>query len=622
MATLVSTLEPLVSPMRVLDPRLVVSNQRLFAIIEGGADITIKQYNTTTASNQNYNFSCNPPDVGTIVDRKIYLQASVDIAFSGSTTGGLYLLNDGYDAWRAYPLSQNMQNLQITLNTAQVSIPLSDVIGYLLRFNNDPRMQSLDYSGTPSMMDASQEYAALATGNRNPLGNYQDSINGTQYPRAGFPMQVLSNTAGGSATAEVKSVFTEPLFISPLAFGGEQDVSGFIGVSQMSVYISWLNTRNRWWSHAVNSQVTSFNISSVNLDQNPVLKFIYIRPNAITPLPAKVTYPLYNVIANYTDLTNSYAYLASDTKTTSTFTLGSIPRRIYLLMRPQNSALYSSPLFSDTFFQINSVQVQWGTKTGLLSSSTTFDLYNIARRNGLCMSYPEFSGVMQTSYNPTTSPQSFGSIGSICCFEMGIDIPLEIGQCPGLAGQFQLQFTVSFTNLSASAVTPTIETIFVNDGTFTITPGNAEQSLAPVTPQIILNARELPAHSYAAVRALSGSSGGDFFGTIKDWINKVLPYVKGAINVGKTVYDVAKPIASLVGLGEGLQHRRKHVAHKRMRGRGGVVIGGSSENYDSDEYDEACEHCNGAGCDYCHDDIMAGAILPASKLRARMRQYQ
>src|SRR5580704_578808 len=92
--------------IRVVDPRVNFANEREYAVLSGGNQVSWKPFMSTSYSNSSFNFSCPPPNPGISIDPKLYINVPVTINFAGvNTNAGLNLLIDGDDAFRAYPIS-------------------------------------------------------------------------------------------------------------------------------------------------------------------------------------------------------------------------------------------------------------------------------------------------------------------------------------------------------------------------------------------------------------------------------------------------------------------------------------------------------------------------------------
>ena len=536
------------------DPRVQINTEREYAILRGGGQVSWKPFSSTSYSNSSFSFSCPPPSPGIIVDRKVYLRVPVTLSFTCTNTGSDNMLQAGFDAFRAYPLTSCMSTLQVTLNNTSVSINMADVMPTLLRYHNPVLQHLYEYSMTPSMMDQYQDYSDGIGSNRNPLATYADSNSGADEGRGGFPMQIISNTAG---SAQVSAVLTEPLFLSPFLFGFG-DSSGFIGMQTMDFTMTWLSSLNRMWSHIDHDNISNFQVSSVSFGQ-PQLLFTYITPKELQSIPRALTLPYFTVDRYYTASGLSVVPNQSITINSNNIQLNSIPRRMYISMRRQNADLYgtgnsqSSPViypgcyYTDTFFSISNISVNWNNYSGLLSSATQQDLYNISKKNGVNLSWTQWSGG-PTTESGISSNLIKGTVGSVLCLEFGTDIGLSDTEAPGLLGTYQLQMNVTGTNVDQiqTIVNPQLLIIVVSEGSFTVINQNAVTQIGVVTKQDVLDAHHIPGINYHTVRAVHGADFGDFLSGLKGFGEKVFQGLRQAAPVLKEVGKVANAVAPLI----------------------------------------------------------------------------
>lgn len=584
--------------VNVLEPRVKVNEVRRYAILKGGMQSSWKPVSSTSYSASNVQFTAPPPNPGVIVDRKVTFTLPMQINFSATANvgSGVPVIDiGGHDALRAFPISENVQNIAVTLNNTIVGINMNDVNNALLRYETPTDERQFDYSMSPSMLDQFQNYIDGYGTNRNPLSQYGDVDN--EMARGGFPLEVVSNAnmsgTGATGAAVVKVAPTEPIFLSPFMFGHHCS-SGFIGLQTMDFNITLASNINRVWSHATYPAVT-FNTPVVNIGQGygiPVLNFNYITPQQLMTIPKSVVYPYYEVQRYITALPSMAAGAAPSLQTSNQIILKSVPKRMYIYARTSNAT--RTHLTTDTFLEITGLSIQWNNYTGLLSAATEPSIYQMCVDNGCEISWsqwhqqPVSSGSTQLVYpygNAAATYSSNGSgvfggyVGSVVCVEFGKDIALPDLEAPGILGQYSLQVnaTIGNPNLSNSC-SPELYIVTVSEGSFTIVENRAVAQIGVISKEDILNAKSNPFIDYSAARGVYG--GGDFFGSVGDWFKGAYNTVKGAVEkaapVVRDVASVAAKVAPLLaGVGAtsgGRRHRRK----KMDMEEGGVVVGGKT----------------------------------------------
>ncbi len=589
-----SLAEPTLRAVRVLDPVTDINQNRVYCLLSGGSEVTWKPNVSTSFSQSSAQWSAPPPSPAIIIDRKVYMAVPVTINFTGTNPIAGPLLQTGVDAFRAYPLQSIMNTLSVTINNTTVTQNISDTTPYLLRYHNPVCERNTEHSLSPSMMDQSQNYVDLMGGIRNPLAGYADSASGADECRGAFPLVSLVNPsqAIGNQSASLQAILTEPLMISPMCFesGMEQ---GFIGVQTFTVNATWVSNLSRLWSHMVlplaQNPVTNFTVT-VTLGQ-PTLYFKYITPKQLTAIPRSCTYP-YFVVDRYPTNVGAVASGAVSQVSSSNIQLNSIPRKLYIFARKQNSDL--TFLDTDTFLGITQISVNWNNRSGLLSAASQQDLYNISRKNGVNLSWQQWSGgPFPTMYGAS---QLYGSVGSMLCLEFGTDIGLSDLECPGELGTFQLQVNVTIKNINPSqAITPTLYMVVVSEGIFTIEENRSIAQIGIMSKEDVLNAQQMKQVDYNMIWRIQG---GSFLSSLKSFGENLLSPLKSAHDFVKKhklisrglrgfpnpLLQIASPVAALAGYGEG-----------------GVL------------YEDEGDYCEGAG-----KRRKGGKVMKRSALKRRM----
>lgn len=549
-----------VEAVLVRDPRTILENARQFAVLKCGSTTTWKQWTSSSISTTSIQFTVPPPSGGIIVDRKIYFYLPMRLSFTGIPANGVTLLNIRRDAPRYMPIASILDTIQMSINNQSVSFNCADVIHALLRFNTDAKLKTHDYSLTPSCPDNCQNYADVYNSISSPMSNYGDYNNESVMGRGGFPFTIVANPVGDGTnprTAIIDIAFTEPLFISPLYFGCKNG-SGFYNVNSMDFTMNFISQiANRVWSHdptlttitsssavfggQVNGPTTNFIGGQV-----PLLLVQYITPQETQLLsPAMpITYPYFDVQRFITTF-GAVAPQAVGTFSqypSNNIQLSSIPRRIYCYVRMQNNDLYASPNNTDSYFQINNIQLQLLNQSGLLSSATAMDLYKMSKKNHCNMSWTEWSGGPVQSLS--TWSNQISTIGGIVCIELASDVGLDSLSAPGKLQQTTLQVILSARNASGNTITPSMYVVVVNEGTFTIQGlGSASTNIGVITSKDILDCQSRPWVDYNDIQKVNG---GDFFSGLRDFGSKIHDFIKSNKLISRALLS---PLGTLADTG-------------------------------------------------------------------------
>jgi hypothetical protein len=569
-----------INPVQVLDPRVILKNERYYAVLQGGKMVTPQTFTSTSVSQNSITFVTPPPAGGFIVDRKIMLTCSMRLTITATVAAGQQVLNVNRDAPRQFPLSSGIDNVKANINNQTVNVDMADIIHPLMHFNVDQKLKSLDYSMTASCPDQSQYYSDMTDTIRNPLGVYGDSLDETVIGRGASTYSIVSNPTNttsfpGTFAAIVDCQFTEPIFLLTPFYWGKGNGSGLYNVTAMQWTFNFLTQAgNRFWSHDTNngnSVVTSVSYVFGGNVGGPTTNGYSAQPtllfNFITPLDTALLGPSTSISYPYFDinklLTPGVSYNPGDTKAFSSnnFQLTSIPRRCYIYVRRQDADLYSNPGFTDSFFSIEGLSMTFANRTGIFASATKEQLYAICVKNHCQMSWEQWSGnKVYTGRNNFTS--QYNTVGSVFCFDW-TDVGLDDNYAPGSTGQFSLQFTINCRNNTTETITPMCYFLPIYEGIFTIPKlGAATIEQGVLTQQNVLNSSKNGSISYKEVECVNG---GDVFSGIREFFtDKVLPLIKES--------KIASNLANLIPFaGPAISKSLNNIGYGN-----GVMVGGAS----------------------------------------------
>ena len=479
-----------------------------------------------------------PPSTQTIVDRFMKIRCYMEI----TTDQDLQIGTN--DALRQFPISSITDVLTVQINGESISDNLGDKVHAMACYGDrDEWNKSLSMSA--SSPDNYQEYADWATygSAKNPLSNYGEAS--AYDPRGGFVYEVIGPRV-------IRVVVTEPILMSPFFSGQGHVEEGFVNVSQFNVAFRWKSDLSKVMSHSsLGNAITSVD---VKFYQAPDLLTTYITPDLTQPIPQLQVLPYHKPVEYIKGSTPSGLVAGASVQVNSdSIKLSQIPRKMYVFVRHERSA--SDFKTSDSFLAMTNLSVLWNNQSGLFSQASSQDLYEISRRNGLNLSYPQWAKFR----------------GSVFCCEFGKDIGLLDNEAPGVQGQYTIQVNATFKNTGTNAFTGDYYIVMVNEGTFSISENMARASLGNLTPQSVLMSKEsdeLSSHQHAQLE------GSGFFSKFKNLVNKVARGVqKGAEVAEKFAPAVVGAVPELAPLAAALPaiSRGARVVRKATGGR---LVGG------------------------------------------------
>lgn len=511
--------------VKVIDPRVNINNQRVYATLRGPQENSYQPFPSTSFNNSQAQITCNPPSRDTIVDRKVWVNATFNLTFSGTPGSlGTLLVPGQYDAPRNEPLAQITNTMQASINNDQVSCNYNQYSTAFARYHNCHHLRSTTDSMSPSMPDSYQQYSdwEIYGSGRNPLAYFGE--NSAEQSRGGFSGLTITSNTDTSATATLE--ITEPVYLSPFLFHQKHDESGLVGVQNMSFVFTFGNLK-RLWSHSGSNKIPApqGTITSLDVSLTSIQVLLhYMTPQLGSGIPRAISYPYAEITPYPTTSSTALTSGSSINMTLSSVQLKSIPRRMYIYARQRDedidSSVSSSVGHSDVFAVINTITITFNNRVGLLSSATQQDLYQIAVKNGCNSSWNEWTN----------------NVGSVLCIDFGEDIGLPINEAPGLLGNYQMQFTVNITNTSAAAVTYSLYAVVVNEGTYSIIDGSAQHMVGVLSHADVLNADRNPEVSYEKSEHVYG-------GSFWDSLKKFGSDVASGFRIGR---DFLKPVVSPV----------------------------------------------------------------------------
>ena len=239
---------------------------------------------------------------------------------------------------------------------------------------------------------------------------------------------------------------------------------------------------------------------------------------------------------------------------------------LYVYARAQDTDLNSYT--SDTYAVITNLIINWQGRQ-LLSTATPTDLYELSVRNGLNLSYTEFSN----------------HVGSPIRVQFGRDIGLNSLQAPSLLDRSTLSITATIANSNPASVNYVLYCIVIESGVASIIEGHVIRQTGILSQQDVLDSDAAPlVPDFTRSNVFGSSFFSDLLNGVKQGINGVVDLVPTGIKV----FNTAKTLAPLLGLGmSGGKRHRSRSRGRKMYGRG--LEGGDDENHQDEQCDEQPE---------------------------------
>lgn len=497
-----------------------------------GRNVLKQALTFSSYSNNSFSSTFYPPSSSTLIDKRVLLEATVAVMSSNPDD-----LPKG--ALRAFPLASIMSSLTVGVNGNNTTSIPRDLVYYKQRIYADSLFRSKWWSMSPSCPDPASTYGkspefiwvqAVSTDGGSSLvaGTYtRQNVpwspfatdgaffkNDNEISRASFP------TLSSSTSTSYNFLLTEPL-IHPLFCDDEE--SALTNVRELSINITFDTVLNRIWSTP-----TAFaGTQSVNMVlAPPKLHITYCEPEDASQIPLSVSLPYaQDVIKNFP--IGTVLGTSNPTFTGSNIILGQVPSKIVCFIRPRNSELVAT--VADGFCAIDQVNITLGNRSGILSSASQQQLYQMSVANGVDMNWVEWSR----------------RVGSVVVIDVAKDIG---GLQVNALGSVSLSMDVRFRNtLFVDYATDNTGNVFTGnfdlyvicqlDGEYRIAQDSANLSLG-LSVADMLEADQGEALDVSGVKAESGS--GMSAGSMRGWRRFVRGLKRGVRSVNRFIQKTAQ----------------------------------------------------------------------------------
>jgi hypothetical protein len=362
-------------------------------------------------------------------------------------------------------------------------------------------------------------------------------------------------TLGSSSSylLHVKWTSTEPLCLSPFVFSDECEWdTGLFGLNNIQLIMNFVPSPSRILRTTSlagrNIRNIAYNEGAGGVFNGAVVNCQFLTPSLDVPLPPKSVVP-YMEFPRYISQDSELIAVGDTVRVNSqTITLPNIPDLLIIYVKSsvgvgKDEGDYYLPIGADR----GPLSINFDNFSGLLSSTTKEQLYNMSVHNGLNMDYSQFCGEARSSapsyagqvesatLNARPARQQgqlVPTVGSILVLKPSQDLTLQSGQAPSLVGNFTLQFSLSVKNTTTAPCRAQIYVITANSGFFESIRGSSRIIKGVLSEQDIISAPLAP----MGVRSeLNRIVGGFSFSSLSNILSKA-----------KDIYSQTKPLVSAV----------------------------------------------------------------------------
>lgn len=615
-----------IEKLAVFDDRIVQSRPK-YAVEKGALSLTNSPFSAIATTASQMTFNVNVPSENVFLDRAVEWSSDCclqfNVAIAGAITAGQPVAIYGRDfALAPFPLHCLTNTMTATINDTTATINLGDVLYETLRLADYKKNRS--QRTCPTYLDTYKSYNDAFQTNNNPLGDYTLGVDSGLMPNGAWGQWYWTDPAGaklvGSASYAVGAVnvsyvngvpvqtagqtsyplffrftSTEKLVLSPFVFADAHEwETGLFGIQNIQLVMNMASPSVTGVSARVIRQTNGANrtISAVAYNNSvnggtpfpsgtAVVNTQFLTPSLDIPLPPKSVVPYMEFpryISNQTFTSGNGPNAVLSQVRSQTITLPQIPDLLIIYAKPSSytsgGTTYSgyAPTDADFYLPIQNISVNFDNFSGLLSSQTSQQLYAMSFRNGLDMSWNEWSGTANVA---TASGGLTSTTGGFLVLKPSQDITLQSGQAPSLVGNFTFQFTANILNTTGGTLNGlTLYVITANSGFFESIKGSSRIIKGVLTESDIISAplASMPTRS-SLNRVVGGQSVLSRLGNVMSRVRDVIqhPITRSVAGMVKgSLPALAQHAMSAVGLGQsggaGMSggRRRRNLASRLM----------------------------------------------------------
>jgi len=554
----------------VKDPRLDVSDAIKYAVIKGGQNVTMVKLPAVAYSNSQLVWNVQVPSEQTIIDRRVLINATVDITITtGTGMANTYIAYGINAALASFPIHQCMTTLSATINNNTVTCNIDDVLPAVIRLlDNEDLVYNNSYSPAFNEMLGTY-YTAGGTGY---LANANTSLwactSREDWHRGAFPIKT-SNAALSATSVKLTYELTEPLLLSPFMFSKtKSNNQGFYGIQNMNIVANLNNgatifrgptTGAKSFVNPSGTNRTADGIQNITVDftvVKPNLFFTYLTPHPSDLMPARNIVPYYELpryinggqpeVAAGSVVNSAFVYGSETLLTFNSIQLNQIPDRLILFVRRTKSrCVYVPPVVGppavdgfagvwgvpDAALPISKISINFNNNSGILASAENQQLWEMSKNNGANTNWTEWYGVGTSINTALDTVSTLPLSGSYLVLEFGKDIQLtEDFYASGSLGNFNLQMNVYCRNntlVKANAGDVELVVITMNSGVFVCERGTSATYTGILTKQDVLEASAQEYYTHDDVKRIVG---GGFWDSIKSGVSSL---AKKGLKMGK-----------------------------------------------------------------------------------------
>jgi hypothetical protein len=512
-----------ISTVSIVDSRIAdLTPEIKFGVYNGSRNSTYQAFPFNSASNTSLSANIQIPSQSVCSDARVLWQSDLNLTIQCSNVPiGKSSLSYGVtDSLAPYPLQSLLQTAQISINNAQVSTNYRDILPFAKLLEDKADLDKINSTSPDYVNEFWGSFGDAVLSNSSPMGNYNDcSQDNSRIPNGAYPATFIVNhyIAGvltdssliSTATTDTWIIYatfkqlSEPfLALSPF-ISNDFNRAGLIGLNAIAMTLT-INDCSRVWNTG-NVTVTSTGYSS------------YINSITLgTPASSGLGFTNARLLFNFLTLSdiqysqistrNVTNYMAYDryispssnspimTANTGGYTiscqnlqLNQVPQYIVVGIRvPSSQQNWAYP---DSFLTINNVSITWNNASGLLSSASQSQLFNVSKNAGSKQSFYSFRGTANAVQSGVAV--NIATLGSMLVINPARDLSMDAMLSNSSIGQFNLQIQLNNVfNQYGFQVQPEVVIGIFNAGVIVTELGSSQIFSALLNREMVLNSKE------------------------------------------------------------------------------------------------------------------------------------
>jgi hypothetical protein len=561
--------------VRLLDHRLGAKSENMvsYVVKEGAQTTSYVPLQSSSHSTQSTTFNLNNIGTNTCRDSRLDLILTGTLTLNVKNTDlanphqAITSDNFGFKRWGA---NAGIQSVQHQINEASYTLSTNDILDSISRLNSHSERLNYYDNTQPDLIDSFEN----ATGTLiTPLSVYS----GSQQGEGVWKGRTLNwSVVGGYASNTVPANTTQNVvvnwrvvspLITPFNNCADAEMRGLYAINGELITINWVydlfNNMFNYWAPpniTLNSGVVAFTPTAT-------LNTIYLTPyeSLIDMLPQNSVYH-YNAYSQFTNTIGACApksLLNGGAVSSQVCNFTNIPDKILVYARLSNGSRTSAT--PDKYLQIQNITVQWDNGLPNLQSATTDQLWEISKRNGLCMDRACFrQDVLNQAVSDATNSAKIYGAGSVLVIDPVLDLSIRPSASTSTSGRyiFQVQNANFYNNTDTAFANVVLFVVGINAGVLERSGSQYRSYLLALPQDVLEGAREIDPVSYDEYLQSGFNNAFLSGGSLSRFLKKAFNVAKQGVQFGlKHKDDIMK----------GAQIAKKLYDASQKNGKGGAI---------------------------------------------------